>query len=117
MTLKAGDTLWYVEVGYRITPEKERGKLVEVIAVGRKWATLAHGYPRIDLETLWADGGRYSPPGRCYSSQDAYLAELRLNSLWHRFNNRFHNRHSAPDGITESRIREAAAALNISLED
>lgn len=113
--LQVGQTLWYIEFnGYRRAPPEERGHKVTVTKIGRHWAELGSARFRINVNTLLADGRGYSPPGRCYLSREAYLAEISLASLWGDFTRRI-SRINAPDGITEDAIRQAACLLCIPL--
>lgn len=79
--LEVGQELWYVPADSRFVASQSRSVRVEKI--GRKWASLNTQY-RIDINTLWADGGQYSSPGRCWLSRDAWLAEQRRHALWDR---------------------------------
>lgn len=111
MTLTVGQTLWYVP-HQRYESGRDRGTEVTVIKVGRKWADLNRGIPRISIQTMQADGGQYSSPGRCYLSRDEWLAEITLNAIWRDFASRIGGQ-SPPDGVTEDAIRQAAELLHI----
>lgn len=65
MKLKVGQELWWVP-SYDMKPYS-----VTIKKVGRKWAEL-NNHPRININTLEADGGHYASPGRCYLSKQDY---------------------------------------------
>lgn len=104
MTLKIGDRLWYVPGNRNGSPRH-----VTVLSVGRKWADIGGG-TRISIETLKADGGKYTSPGTCYPSKEEYEAEQALDRAWRRFENMVRYS-SCPAGIRMSQIENAARAL------
>src|ERR1700688_1369142 len=110
--LTVGQKLWYVDTPRQNNP---RGREITVTKVGRKWVEVGRGYPRIDIETLHADGAGYSSPGRCWLSEVDYDAEVSLNRIWNSLWNRVRDTYSAPKGVTEHAIRQAAALLDITL--
>ena len=71
--------------------------------IGRKWAALDN-YERIDVNTLIADGGKYSSPGRCYITREAFEAEQALEEAWHDFQRRVS--YVVPPGMTVERIAQ-----------
>jgi hypothetical protein len=117
MTLTVGDTLWYVNLeNQRHMSSEDRGYPVKVLSVGRKWAYLEPAYyGRIDKDTLLADGRGYSTDARCYADQKAYWAACRRDKVWRAFYRAVRN--ERPGEASEEAIRQAAAVLNISLED
>lgn len=111
--LEVGQKLWFVDQhSYR--KASERGHEVTITKIGRKWATIGPGL-RIDLQTLWADGGAYSSPGRCYLSADDYLSEMAKVDLWRDFSSRV-SRYNPPNGVTVETIRQVADLLGIPLQ-
>lgn len=72
-----GQTLWWVPRQTKHSQAKE----VTVTKVGRKWAQLDNHH-RIDIETLIADSGGYSPPGACYVNREGYEEELAISKAW-----------------------------------
>jgi hypothetical protein len=78
--LTVGQTLWYVPRELRFQKPSE----VTVQKIGRKWAQVDYRL-RIDVQTLIADGGDYSSPGRCYLSREEYEAELARRDAWRDF--------------------------------
>jgi hypothetical protein len=107
MNLTVGQKLWYV-------PSERRDKPFEVTVenVGRKWAKIGYRL-RVDKETLWADGGEYSSPGRCYLSEEDYLRELDFNATWTRFRMKVGNMYYPPSGIDKSAIITARRVLRL----
>ena len=93
---------------------RESTRMVVVTRVGRKWATLDNG-ERVDLDTLWADGGQYSSPGRCWPSEQAYRVALEADQIWMAFKRsiQLQGRNGA---VTAQDIRRAAAILYLQLE-
>lgn len=55
--------------------------MVTVKTVGRKWITLSNRL-RIDINTLVADGGGYSSPGKCYLTKEEYEDFRRVSDKW-----------------------------------
>lgn len=104
--IQVGQTLWYVDDVRQYN--KFKGRHVQVIKIGRKWAELDHA-PRIDKTTLVADGGR------CWLSEADYNAHVSLERLWTGFCRKVDRTYRVPDGVTEHAIRQAAALLNIPL--
>jgi hypothetical protein len=96
--LEVGQKLWFV-------PNERRGKPYEttVTKVGKKWASIGYRI-RIDIETMWADGGKYSSPGRCYFSEQEYLVEMSLFNKWQEFKIKLDRLFYPPKGIDESVI-------------
>lgn len=114
MTLSIGQTLWYVNTR---SPSYPHGGEAVVTNIGRKWAELNDGrYPRINIETMEADGGKYSSPGRCWLSQLDYDMDTSRTHVWNIFVKRVRDQYYTPkSGITEQAIRDAASLLNITL--
>jgi hypothetical protein len=72
MNLVKNQKLWFVGAG---NFAGNRG-IVNVAAVGRKWATVEGVFRgRIDLATMLADAGQYSSPGKCYLSEEDWVAQ------------------------------------------
>lgn len=74
--LFVGQELYFV-------PSDSRNKpyWVTVNKIGSKWAQVSTTL-RINIETLWADGGKYISPGRCWFSVEAHEAEVRRVGAW-----------------------------------
>lgn len=70
--MKVGDKLWFVPSG---TNGGREPYYTEIEKIGRKWVYLTNGY-RIEPDTLWADGGQYSTPGRCMASKELHDDEV-----------------------------------------
>jgi hypothetical protein len=107
--LTVGQKLWWVG------RHRERSYEVTVVTVGRKWATIDTGRPnyRIDLETLIADGGKYSSPGMCYLSKKHWEVEFRQRNAWYAFSRRVAG--SRADYFTLAQIEKAAEVLGFNL--
>jgi hypothetical protein len=108
--LKVGQKLWLV---YH---ERRRGEPceVEVVKVGRKWATLNRNRGRIDIETLHLDGGHYSSAGRCYLFKEQYESERDLSIAWVGFKREIHDMSGvAPKGVTIEKIKQARELLGL----
>lgn len=54
---------------------KDKGSIVTIEKVGRKYAYLNNGH-RIFLGDFTIDGGQYSSPGKCYLSEKEYLDKI-----------------------------------------
>jgi hypothetical protein len=110
MSLSVGQQLWWVSNQRWAGPNK----YVTVAKVGRKWATLECG-KRIDMQTLVADGGDYSPSGYCVLSKEAHEAECERQRVWQEFHRR--SSHNAPDGLTVEEIEAFAAKCGIEMPE
>ena len=78
MKFEVGQTLWFHYDGYKGHKDDQE---VTITQVGSRWIYLSNGY-RVDKKTLIADGGGYSPPGRCYLSKKECDDELALIKEW-----------------------------------
>lgn len=107
MELSVGQELWFVH------RERRSGAphAVVVTKVGRKWAQLDRGGYRIDVNTLAADGGNYTSPGRCWINRETWEAEEVRQDAWSNLRSYFDHRWTAPAGISTAQIREILAAL------
>lgn len=112
---QVGDKLWYVANNRR----QSSGSQYEVIVtkVGRKWIYVAPDSDsrvefRIDPDTLWADGGRYTSPGKCYSSKEVYEEEMYSMKLFQELRRKME--HSKDVGSKE--VLKAAKILGYTLE-
>lgn len=106
--LKVGQTLVYESRDRRYGPVYE----TKVTKIGRKWVTLDNGH-RINPATLWADGGQYSSPGRCWLShkdREAYLARA---EAWRRLSVYVHGHLSPPENVTADNIELAGTMIGI----
>lgn len=117
MALKVDDILWYVPHGQRRGSDSA-GFAVVIAKVGRKWATVKRAdHPdgwwdaRLSLDTLYADGGQYSSPGRAWVSREAYENAVAVNAAWRNFYSRLS--YSAPDGADLEWIRAAHEKLGL----
>lgn len=106
-----------VEVGqklWKVFHDKRRGDPceVEVVKVGRKWATLNRYHGRIDLETLSVDGGGYSSPARCYLSREVYELERSTEIEWAKLKSELLYK-SRPADVTIENIKQARNLLGL----
>ena len=109
--LKVGQKLWMV-VSLNRTEEYE----VEVVKIGRKWATLSGRYgrvDRVDIETLQVDSGQYTSYKSVYLSRDDYLNEVALNKAWKSLSRFFSNHNNRPAKATVESIKQAKELLGI----
>jgi len=100
-----GQTLWWVPQRSKYAQE------VVVLKIGRKWAQLDNG-ERVDIATLVADAGGYSPSGRCYLSKEAYEEKVALSKAWSALVDSFRCR-NVPDGVTVDDIEAARKLLRL----
>lgn len=103
----AGQELWYVPSDRRFD---KNGSAVTVTKVGRKWLSLSNG-ERIEADTLVADGRGYAAPGRCWLSEDHWLAEVSRRAAWNDLRALLERQYAAPDGLSEVEIRQAWTIL------
>ncbi len=103
--LQAGQKLFFVNTQRHNNP---KGCEAIVTKVGRKWAELNIGY-KINIGTLWADGGQYASPGRAWLSEDDYDREQRRIAEWQDLKSRLS--HLPPDGINIETIRKIRELL------
>jgi hypothetical protein len=109
--LTVGQELWYVPADRRYLGG---ACAVRVLKVGRKWAEVSSNLGRIDAQSLWVDGGKYSSPGRCWLSKEAWEAAEALNSAWSEFYRDMYGRHVPPDHVTVAIIAQVRAILGFS---
>lgn len=110
--LEVGQKLWFVYNTYSYRRlERAEGSEVVVEKIGRNWAHLSDGH-RINKESMVADGGKHSSPGRCYLSKEHYDAEIQLIRAWREFAQRV-PMYGVPKGVTIEDIKAAAALLKL----
>lgn len=110
MGLEVGQKLWLV-----LSRNSSHQQEVTVTKVGRKWATLDHGYRpyRIDKESMEVDGGQYMSPGRCHLSRDEYERAKKRGDDWSSLLSAIRNRWSPPPRATSESIAEARKLLGL----
>ena len=108
--LTVGQTLYWVPSDLRWGKPKN----VQVEKIGRRWAALSTGR-RIDVETMWADGGEFSSPGMCWMSKEAYEAHHARALAWGRLATALRNL-SPPAGVTADDIAAARKLLRLDPE-
>lgn len=104
--MQVGDKLFFVPSHRHSQPLE-----VSVLKVGRKWIELSN-FHRVDVETLRADGGKYTSPGRCYLNKEAYETQLSLQSAWRSFQKSI-DWTPIPVGVTADDIAKARQILRI----
>lgn len=111
--LTIGQKLWWVGSNYR-RHDHDQGEAT-VTKIGRKWAELSFSWRalRIDKNTLIADGGGYTSPGRCYLSRDHFEAAEHVRKVWDEFQTDFRGRYGMPPEMTVERIIEARRLLGL----
>lgn len=77
MKFEIGQQLYFVPNPFANDKQK---RLLTIEKVGNRWLTLSNGY-RADKDTLEADGGNYSSPGRCWLSQQEYDAAVAVSEF------------------------------------
>lgn len=116
--LQVGGTLYLVPTDSRNRDEHH----VEIIRVGRTWATVAarldsgelsRSENRVALSNLRVDGGEYSPRWRAYLSKEAYEADKYLRSAWKALADAMHQRWTPPAGTSVEKIRQAVKLLGL----
>ena len=90
--------------------KKNTGEMVTVTKIGRRWMELNNRH-RVDRNTLIADGGQYSPPGRCFLSRAEREAERARDAEWMLLRHKMSRR--APDGVTAEHIAHATRLLGL----
>lgn len=100
---QVGQTLWFVPSGRWEKPGE-----ITIEAVGRKWLTC--GRYRLDKETLRADGGQYSSPGRAWLNKGAHDAEIALNEGWNDFAKKI-SIWNKPKGLTLEKLAQINALV------
>jgi hypothetical protein len=114
--LTVGQKLLYVEGGQnRIKARESEPREVEIVKIGRQYATLKGNWGRINIKTLEIHGEGYTSPGRCFLSTEHWEQHKAAERTWNAFGRAMGSRWRCPEGLTAERIREAAALLGIEL--
>jgi hypothetical protein len=110
--LKVGQKLYFVY------SDRRRGEPYYLVVkkVGRKWATTSregwtHDDYRIDVNTLWADAGHYTSPGRCYISKEDYDEAVTRQVEWDRLREMVKT-YNVPQWMTREKIAQIAKLLD-----
>jgi len=108
LKLEENQKLWFVGAG---NFSRTRGEIT-VTSIGRKWASVTGAFiGRIAVDTLMADGGAYSCPGRCYASEAAWIEQDGPDIAWRDL--RVKMTGPCPTGLTYDRVVEAAKLLGL----
>ncbi len=115
MKVEVGQKILEVRFGWRAKDEPNLKDSI-VTKVGRKWFYVnneheAH-HNRYSIETGFADGGNYSPRGRCYESREHYQREIDTTALWLELEKVFRY-HSHPKDVDIRDLIVAARALKV----
>lgn len=89
---------------------KGKSEMVRITKIGRRWIGLSNGH-RADASTLWADGGKYSSPGRCFLSRDSREEERNRDAAWTALRNKMSFR--SPEQVSAADIAQAARLLGV----
>lgn len=105
--IKVGNTLWYVPIYKRELPRD-----VTVTKVGRKWIEIDPSwFPRLDKDTLFADGGKGVSPGRAYISKGEWEIERDTNQAWGEFRTAIEKLYHRPQHLKLEEIQEMAEKI------
>jgi hypothetical protein len=105
---QVGQKLWYVPNRRYSQPE-----WVTIEKVGRKWLSVGRRL-RLDAETLQADGGGYSSPGRAYLTQEEHSTAVRIAAKWSEFTTFVSRRWHPPKHLSEADIDALLSSLKAS---
>jgi hypothetical protein len=90
-------------------------RAVTVTKVGRKWAEISERGYRVDLVTLYVDGGQHAPPARCYTDRAAHDAEMYREQCWIALRKHMDHKWTPPQELLIEQIKVAAMALGVEL--
>lgn len=108
-TFEEGQELVYVPCRIGNQSAREH-RVVRVVKTGHKWIYISNGQ-RICRQSLRADGGNYSSPGRCYWSLEDYQKERDTITAWDALKTSVRNQQSVPAGLTSDQIQRAMKML------
>lgn len=69
---------YYIDQKVFYKPSNHHGRYVVIDKIGKKWAYFNYR-KKFDIKTGIVDGGKYTSPGKIYSSQEEYEYELFLD--------------------------------------
>jgi hypothetical protein len=107
--IQVGQELVYVR-DQNSMPGKVEPQTVRVEKVGHKWIHINNG-KRLDRESLRADGGDYSSPGRCYLRLQDYQNERAHSIAWGALKKALSATCGAPAGVSTDNILQAMRLL------
>jgi hypothetical protein len=76
-----GQVLYYIKYAHNRNSVPE-GFPITITKVGNRWLSTDNHWIRIDKNTLQADGGKYSSPGKAWLSEEEYITHYTRNKLW-----------------------------------
>ena len=111
--MKPGDEYWFVPSCRSRDPHP-----INIVSVGRKWANFSRFRDsshrpcgRIDMVTLWADGGNYTSPGRAYACKEDHDKVIRtqkkLAKLKEFFSSLSYQREELPEEMIDAIMKAA----------
>ena len=93
--LQVGQKLYFP--GSKFARERE----LTITWIGRIWATTERDRERLNLETLYIDGGAYSSPGRVWLSKAEWDAYANVQLAWNNLHARLRQQgYHCPEGMT-----------------
>lgn len=113
LDIETGTKLWFVPENTRRGGDPRE---LTVAKVGRVWLTTEDPLRRVTRvhgESLLADGGGYTSPGRCYRSREDYEAWLETWRTWCDLRHKVDRKLSMPEGLSAQRVRLALGLLRM----
>ena len=108
--IQPGDQLFF---STRDSQDSRRNGYRTVTKVGRDWIYFEGSAPRARIESLIADGGVYSSPGRYWLTQEEYEDERKLYLAWHAFRTDIATIYKLPEDLTIEAIQDARKRLGV----
>jgi hypothetical protein len=109
MDLVKGQKLWLVDYApYRLS---EKGEVVGVTKVGKKFAELDNGM-RVNVNTMLVDNKAFGKVSRCYLSKEDHDNEIAIVMEWRLFMRACSNKYHF-DGLTVENIQKAYQLLGL----
>ncbi len=116
--LAEGQTLYFVPNTRGWAPYE-----ITIVRLGRVWATTRRESsigviesPKISIENLVADGGKFASPGRAYLSREHYEHRQLRSALWLQIRTKLGWNPPPESELSTSRLREIVEELGLSSE-